>query len=128
MPDSPTLHSRWRQLLKIEIALIVCSCMALSSSTYLPISANLYRLGILWKQNHIKIFCSKIWAEIIFGWPTWKVKLKTRWAITRSWEPLVFKLYRGWTVFIVYLHLYERWDRLLLSLHIHRSLFGHYKN
>jgi hypothetical protein len=50
-----------------------CSYMALCSSTYLP--------GFLWiffsannayyeNKNHIKIFCSEIWAEMIFGWPT----------------------------------------------------------
>ena len=83
-----------------------CSYMAMSTLTYMYIlgfsvrffSASLFRLGILWDKNHIKIFCSEIWVKKIFGWPTFKimcstpptfgVKLKTRWAIT-GWQPLV---------------------------------------
>ena len=76
-----------------------CSYMAMSSLTYISglfceiFSATLFRLGILWDENHIKIFCLEIWVKMIFGWPTFKimlntpiyyqlVKLKTRWAIT----------------------------------------------
>ena len=40
-------------------------------------SASLFRLGILWDKNHIKIFCSEIWVEMIFGWPTFKIMCNT---------------------------------------------------
>jgi hypothetical protein len=39
---------------------------------------SLFRLGILWDKNHIKIFCSEIWVKMIFGWPTFK--------ISRNWQ------------------------------------------
>ena len=87
--DSPALLSKWLLLLKIEISLVVnfhfkmnsnfnCSYMAMSSLTYILgfceiFSASLFRLGILWDKNHIKIFCTEIWVEIIFGWPTFKI-------------------------------------------------------
>jgi hypothetical protein len=48
-----------------------CSYMAMSSLTYF---LGLFRLGILWDKNHIKIFCSEIWVEMIFGWPTFKIE------------------------------------------------------
>jgi hypothetical protein len=41
------------------------------------LSASLFHLGILWDKNHIKIFCSEIWVEIIFGWPTFKIMCNT---------------------------------------------------
>jgi hypothetical protein len=41
------------------------------------ISASLFRLGILWDKNHIKIFCSEIWVEMNFGWPTFKIMCNT---------------------------------------------------
>ena len=53
--------------------------MAMSSLTYILgfslrfFSASLFRLGILWDKNHIKIFCSEIWVEMILGWPTFKI-------------------------------------------------------
>jgi hypothetical protein len=40
-------------------------------------SASLFRLGILWDKNHIKIFCSEIWVKMIFGWPTFKIMCNT---------------------------------------------------
>jgi hypothetical protein len=40
-------------------------------------SASLLHLGILWDKNHIKIFCSEIWVEIIFEWPTFKIMCNT---------------------------------------------------
>jgi hypothetical protein len=55
-----------------------CSYMAMSSLTYIPgffceiFSARIFRLGILWEKNHIKIFCLEIWDKMIFGWPTFK--------------------------------------------------------
>ena len=142
--DSPTLHSKWLLLLKIEISSIVhccfsisqnelkfynCSYMAMSSLTYSGFfceicSASLFHLGILWDENHIKIFCSEIWVEMIFGWPTFKimcntpiflstldVKLKTRWAITGSWEPLDCNLQsRARTHAVLVIGLYELLD------------------
>jgi hypothetical protein len=33
--------------------------------------------SILWDKNHIKIFCSEIWVEMIFGWPTFKIMCNT---------------------------------------------------
>jgi hypothetical protein len=36
-----------------------------------------FRLGILWDKNHIKIFCSEIWVEMILGWPTFKIMCNT---------------------------------------------------
>ena len=78
---------------------------------YLPVfsvwffSVDLYSVLIrhIMRKNHIKIFCSKIWSEMIFDWPSFKiicnapifyklllqVKLKTSWAITGSREPPV---------------------------------------
>ena len=40
-------------------------------------SASLFHVGILWDKNHIKIFCSEIWVEMIFGWPTFKIMCNT---------------------------------------------------
>jgi hypothetical protein len=40
-------------------------------------SASLFRLGILWDKDHIKIFCSEICVEMIFGWPTFKIMCST---------------------------------------------------
>jgi hypothetical protein len=60
-----------------------CSYMAMSSLTYILgfsvrfFSASLFRLGILCDKNHIKIFCSEIWVEMIFGWPTFKIMCNT---------------------------------------------------
>jgi hypothetical protein len=56
--------------------------MAMSSLTYILgfceiFSASLFRLGILWDKNHIKIFCTEIWVEMIFGWPTFKIMCNT---------------------------------------------------
>ena len=34
------------------------------------------------EKDHIEIFCSEIWAEMIFGWPTFKIMcdiLHPRW-------------------------------------------------
>jgi hypothetical protein len=41
-------------------------------------SASVFRLRILWDKNHIKIFCSEIWVEMIFGWPTFKIMCNFR--------------------------------------------------
>ena len=60
-----------------------CNYMAMSSLTYILsfsvrfFSASLFHLGILWDKNHIKIFCSEIWVEMIFGWPTFKIMCNT---------------------------------------------------
>ena len=57
--------------------------MAMSRLTYSLaffceiLSASLFRLGILWDKNHIKIVCSEIWVEMIFGWPTFKIMCDT---------------------------------------------------
>ena len=40
-------------------------------------SASLFRLGILWDENQIKIFCLEIWVKMIFGWPTFKIMRNT---------------------------------------------------
>jgi hypothetical protein len=95
--DSAALHSKWLLLPNIEISLVVnfcfltnqmnsnfnCSYMVMSSLTYIlgfsvkSFSASLFRLGILWDKNHIKIFCSEIRAKMIFGWPTLKIMCNT---------------------------------------------------
>jgi hypothetical protein len=60
-----------------------CSYMAMSSLTYILsfsvrfFSACWFCLGIVWDKNHIKIFCSEIWVEMIFGWPTFKIMCNT---------------------------------------------------
>jgi hypothetical protein len=40
-------------------------------------SASLFRLGILWDKNQIKVFCSEIWVKMFFGWPTFKSMCNT---------------------------------------------------
>ena len=48
-----------------------CSYMELSSSTYFPfISGN---SCILWRRKKSHQTCEKIWAEMIFGWPPFKI-------------------------------------------------------
>ena len=60
-----------------------CNYMTMSSLTYMLgfsvicFSASLFRLGILWVKNHIQIFCSEIWVEMIFGCPTFKIMCNT---------------------------------------------------
>jgi hypothetical protein len=38
------------------------------------------------KKDHINIFCSKIWAEMIFGWRTFKIICDT---------PIFYKLLKS---------------------------------
>ena len=83
--DSPALHSKWLLLLKIEMSLVVNFSFITNHWTQILTAAIwqwvvehifwvfLWDLGILWDKNHIKIFCSEIWVEMIFGWPTFKI-------------------------------------------------------
>ena len=105
-----------------------------TQKSYMAIfSASLFHLGILWDKNHIKIFRSEIWVEMIFGWSTFKiicntpifyqldVKLKTRWAITGSWEPLVFYIVYKPTIDLPVVYCYFQWLQAiqwLNSLHL----------
>jgi hypothetical protein len=105
--------SKWAQKLQLH------QYMAMSTLPYIPgFSVKFFFQPInnnfvyFEKKNHLKIFCSETWAEIIFD-PRWlpillaeisngkkkklifvlcnlKVKLKTRWAIIGSWQPIWF--------------------------------------
>ena len=99
------------------------------------------------KKKHIKIFCSETSAEIIFSWPTskimcdtlmfyklWGVKLKTRWPITGSSEPLVLGLssrvhVKLWTHTPCCLHFcqiessFEKDMSCTLQLHFHSCVY-----
>jgi hypothetical protein len=71
--------SKWTQI----VAAAISSYMAMSSFIIYSgffceiFSASLFRLGILWDKNHIKIFCLEIWVKMIFGWPTFKIMCNT---------------------------------------------------
>jgi hypothetical protein len=71
--------------------------MAMSSSTYLPffLSNLLFRwftpIMHIMLKNHIKIFCSDIWAEMIFGWSTFKI-------MDYTWLHLPSKIMAGITI------------------------------
>jgi hypothetical protein len=102
MSDSPALHSKWLLLLKIEISLVVNFCFITNQNELCDIfSASLFRLGILWDKNYIKIFCSEMWVEIIFGGPlselcvtlpfsiNFRCQIGKQVRITGTWKPLV---------------------------------------
>jgi hypothetical protein len=60
--------------------------------------------GILWDKNHINIFCSEIWAELIFGWPTFKICATPPFSITKEISIFFFffniSILHLWTIYL----------------------------
>ena len=91
---------KFLELINTALIQVKMSSNLICENYFLPFHADLFF------KKYIKIFCSESWAEVIFfvvplfnlcqtppfSIKFWEVKLKTRWAITGSVEPLVIIL------------------------------------
>ena len=117
--DNPALYSRWLPLLKTKMFLIFYYWFIISQN---ELKSNCSYMA----KNHIKSFCKKtyVWHPQ-FLW-TLEDKLKSRWAITGSWEPLVLNFKKTtwfyWLeVFVILLNWYY-----LVKITTHSTSLAHY--